>query len=85
MFGNWIKFARDWTMLTLECQQVVGLRMIRLSLGGAAASREANRMVSEKVTALVQAATQGARGGSPHSVVRKYRKKVRSNRRRLAK
>jgi hypothetical protein len=81
MFGNWIKLGWDWTMLALECQQVMALRMAKLSLGGMAASREASRMVSEKVIALVQV---DARGGSPHSVVKKYRKKVRSNRRRLA-
>ncbi len=84
MFGNWMKVGWDWTMLTLECQHVIALRMAKLSLGGAAASKEANRMVSEKVIALVQAAAQSASGGSAHSVVKKYRKKVRSNRRRLA-
>jgi hypothetical protein len=80
MFGNWVKFGWDWTMLVLECQQVIALRMAKISLGGMAASREASRAVSEKVTALVQL---GASGGSPHSAVKKYRKKVRSNRRRL--
>jgi hypothetical protein len=84
MFGNWIKLGWDWTMLALECQQVIALRMAKFWLGGTAASREANRMVSEKVIALVQVAAQGASGDSPHSVAKKYRKKVRSNRRRLA-
>ena len=71
-------------MLAIESQQVVALRMAKLSLGGAAASREVSRMVSEKVIALGQVAAHTANGGSGLSLVKKYRKKVRSNRRRLA-
>jgi hypothetical protein len=81
MFVNWMKLGLDWTMLAIESQQVVALRMAKLSLGGAAASREASRMITEKLLAFNQVA---AKGGSAHSVVKKYRKKVRSNRRRLA-
>ena len=83
MFGNWMRLGWDWSMLAFESQQVVALRLAKLSLGGAAALKEANRMVSEKVRASAQVAAQNARGGSAHSVVKKYRKKVRSNRRRL--
>jgi hypothetical protein len=81
MFSNWMKLGWDWTMLAIESQQVLALRVAKLSLGGATASKEASRMVSEKVIAVGQVA---AHGGSAHSVVKKYRKKVRSNRRRLA-
>ena len=49
MFGTWMKLALDTSMLALETQQVIGLRFLKLTLGGPAASREANRMVAEKV------------------------------------
>jgi hypothetical protein len=39
-------------MLALETQQVIGLRLMKLTLGGPAAAREANRMVAEKVIAF---------------------------------
>ena len=55
------------------------------TLGGAVASREANRMVAEKVTAFGEAAAKVATGGTTRSVVKGYRKKVRANRRRLTK
>jgi hypothetical protein len=84
MFGNWMKLGLDWTMLAIESQHVVALRMAKLSLGGAAASREASRMISEKLLTFNQVAARAAKGGSAHSVVKKYRRKVRSNRRRLA-
>jgi hypothetical protein len=55
MFGQWMKLALDTSMLAFESQQVIGLRLLKLTLGGAAASREANRMVAEKVTAFGEA------------------------------
>ena len=85
MFGQWMKLALDTSMLALESQQVIGLRLLKLTLGGAAASREANRMVAEKVTAFGEAAAKVATGGTTRSVVNGYRKKVRANRRRLTK
>jgi hypothetical protein len=42
-------------------------------------------MVSEKVLAWAEAAATVATGGSPHKVVRGYRKKVRANTKRLRK
>ena len=85
MFGQWMKVALDTSMLALESQQVIGLRLLKLTLGGAAASREANRMVAEKVIAFGEAAAKVATGGTTRSVVKGYRKKVRANRRRLTK
>ena len=85
MFGQWMKLALDTSMLALESQQVIGLRLLKLTLGGAAASRETNRMVAEKVTAFGEAAAKVATGGTTRSVVKGYRKKVRANRRRLTK
>jgi hypothetical protein len=76
MFGSWMKLGWDWTMLAIESQQVVALRMAKLSLGGAAAVTEASRMVSEKFIALCQVAAHTAIGGSGLSVVKEYRKRV---------
>ena len=72
-------------MLALEAQQVIAMRMMRLSVGGAKSAREARRMMSEKVLAAGEAGVKLATGGSGHSIVKHYRRKVSANRRRLAK
>ena len=84
MFGAWWKLGMDTTMLVLESQAVIGLRMAKLAAGGAAARAEAHRMVDEKVTAANEAALLLATGGSTQRVVSGYRRKVRANRRRLS-
>ena len=81
MFKSWFNLA----MLAAESQQVVWLRTMKLAAGGVKAKREAKLMVAEKVTA---ASTEGARlmmGATPDSVVKRYRRKVKANVRRLAK
>jgi hypothetical protein len=85
MFGIWMKLALDTSMLALETQQVIGLRLLKLTLGGPVATREANRMVAEKVIAFGEAAAKVATGSTTRSIVKGYRKKVRANRRRLTK
>lgn len=72
-------------MLAMESQQVIGLRLAKLSLGDAAAQAEAHRMVSEKITAAGEAALLLATGGSTRKVIAGYRRKVRANVRRLSK
>jgi uncharacterized heparinase superfamily protein len=81
MFKAW------WTvaMLAAEAQQVMWLRCMRLAAGGPTASAEARRMVSEKIAVAAPVATGIAMGDSPEKVVKRYRKKVRANRRRLFK
>ena len=64
MFGKWMKLAVETSMLALESQQVIGLRLLKLSFGGTTASREANRMVDEKVKAFGEAAANVATGGT---------------------
>ncbi len=81
MIGPWFQLA----MLTAEAQQVMWLRMMRLAAGGPGAKREAERMVSEKVTAAGAAAGRLMTGATADSVVRGYRRKVRANARRLTK
>jgi hypothetical protein len=84
MFKNWMRLTFDTAMLGVETQRVIGLRLMKLSGGGPAAQAEALRMISEKPTALAEAAMTLASGGSPETVVR-YRSHVRSNKRRLSK
>jgi hypothetical protein len=75
----------DLAMLGVEAQQVIWLRLMKLSAGGSAAQREAALMVSEKVGAAAIATQKLMLGSSTLSVVRGYRRKVRSNAKRLSK
>jgi hypothetical protein len=83
MFTPFFKFGLDSAMLAFESQQVIALRMAKLALGGPAATEEVTQMISEKAFAMAEAATHMAFGGSTHEVVRKYRRTVRANRKRL--
>ncbi|KQP33323.1 hypothetical protein ASF27_15465 [Methylobacterium sp. Leaf102] len=85
MFGAWWKLGLDATLLAMESQHVIGLRLAKLAAGGNSAQVEAHRMVSEKITAANEAALLLARGGSTAKVMAGYRRKVRANARRLAK
>jgi hypothetical protein len=79
-----LSLAEDTAMLTLEALTVIQIRLTQLSCGGPAAGVEAQRMVSEKVSAFAEAAALLATGGSAHAVVRGYREYVQANVRRLA-
>ena len=79
-----LSLAEDTAMLTLEALTVIQIRLTQLSCGGPAAGVEAQRMVSEKVSAFAEAAALLATGGSVHAVVKGYREHVRANVRRLA-
>jgi hypothetical protein len=91
MPNPWLALTFALWRLGIEAQVVMALRLMRLASGGAAAQREAWRMVSEKGVAAAQASvTAGvlaATGGAPAAIGRKvvggYRKRVRANRRRL--
>jgi hypothetical protein len=72
-------------MLAAESQHVMLLRMVRLAAGGSRAQSEAQLMVSEKMAAATHATGRLLMGDSPDSVVRRYRRKVKANARRLAK
>ena len=82
MIGPWLRLARDTTLLAMEAQTVIGLRLGQIALGHGSLA-ENQLMVSEKVLAWAEAAATVATGGSPHKVVRGYRKKVRANTKRL--
>ena len=79
-----LSLAEDTAMLTLEALTVIAIRLTQLSCGGPAAGVEAQRMVSEKVSAFAEAAALLATDGSVHAVVKGYREHVRANVRRLA-
>jgi hypothetical protein len=78
------KFWHDATMLAIESQRVIALRMMRLATGGRRGRAEASRMVTEKVAASMGAAATLLTGGSPGAVVTKVRRRVRANSRRLS-
>lgn len=88
----WTSLAFDTWALGLEASSVIALRTLKLAAGGAAAQAEAQRMVSEKVTAgmtLPMLAMTGQLGATGPAIASKsvahLRRKVRANRRRLAK
>ena len=78
------KFWYGATMLSLESQRVIGLRMMKLAMGGKNAHAEASRMVTEKIAESMAAAATLIGGGSGEAVVAQVRKRVRSNSRRLS-
>ena len=88
----WFSVGLDAWTLAAESSAVIGLRMMKLAAGGVAAETEAQRMVVEKVEAalaLQSLAISGGLGLSANGAAAKslahYRRKVRANRRRLAK
>lgn len=88
----WVQLGWDAWMLGAESASVMGLRTLKIAAGGAAGEAEARRMVSEKIEAaqaLQIMAMTGALGFTAPAAAAKtlthYRRKVRANRRRLAK
>jgi hypothetical protein len=87
---SWLRLSFDTWRAGLEGQQVIALRLAKLARGGASATAEATRMVSEKMAAAVEAqraaATAlltGKAAQIPARIVALYRRKVRANRKRL--
>ena len=77
-------------MLGADAANVITMRMAKLAAGGADAEIEAQRMMTEKVTAaweLGLALCTGALGTRPETIAKRtighYSKRVRANRRRL--
>lgn len=89
---SWTTLGFNSWMLGYEAATVVGMRMAKLAAGGPGAAQEAQRMILEKIAeaqALGLGAMIGSLGTSPVAVanagVQQVRRKVRANRRRLAK
>jgi hypothetical protein len=87
-----MRLGLDARSLGIEASSAIGLRPLRIAGGGAVARHEIEPMVNEKVDAALQLqarALTGGLGGTPQSATGRtlahYRRKVRSNRRRLPK
>jgi hypothetical protein len=78
-----MNFVADSLRLCQETQEVMGLRLMKLALGGLQGHLEAQRMVAEKGFAFAEAASSLAAGVSVEQVMRRYRGHVRANKRRL--
>jgi hypothetical protein len=90
--SSWLAIWADACSLGFEASSVIGLRAMKLAIGGKAAATEAQRMVSEKIEAglaLQARALSGGLGTTALSAATKtldhYRQKVCANQRRLAK
>ncbi|MGV3456881.1 hypothetical protein [Sphingomonas sp.] len=88
---SWMNAGFDAWSLGWESAAVIGLRAVKIAQGGPEAQREAERMISEKLTAAYElqlAMMTGTMGMSPATTTRKalahYRRKVRANARRLS-
>ena len=91
MRNPWFRLSMDAWSLGMEASSVIGLRTLKMAVGGPAARLEAERMVSEKVEATMQLQAKAISGGlgmTPHNAaartVAHYRRKVRANQRRLS-
>ncbi|GLS42290.1 hypothetical protein [Methylobacterium brachythecii] len=70
-------------MLGLEAQKVVELRLVRIAWGGVEGQAEMASMVTEKISASIEAFGMLMTGGSPDAVVARYREHVAANTERL--
>ena len=91
MFNPWLMLAAEAAQLGFDAQHVVALRIMRWATGGASGHAEAQRMMTEKSAALLEAqfAAAGALAGGKSAVVARkvlavYRRRVRANKRRLS-
>ena len=91
-WNAWFTLSSQAALLGLEAQSVMALRFIRFAAGGPLARSETSRMIAEKVQALGEPQTAAAiaiSGRNSRHVATKvlgvYKKRVRKNRRRLAK
>jgi hypothetical protein len=92
MWNAWFNLSLQGARLAWDAQTVIALRFISLGMGGVKAQSEAQRMVSEKVATLIEAqgaaAAAAIMGSSSRRTAKKvlsiYGKRVRGNKRRLA-
>ena len=72
------------TMLALEANSVIGLRLVKIAHGGVDAVHEVHLMVQEKVEAGAEAMATLVSGGSVEAVLAGYRRRVAFNAQRLS-
>ena len=87
-----IRLGLSTASLWWEASRVIAMRAAVLSTGGTAAKAEYDRLIPEKIAALIDAqigfgtdVALGRVGRSPQKTVSLYRRRVRSNYRRLLK
>jgi len=91
-FIPWVVLTMRAFQLSIEAQNVIALRMLRLASGDVRGQAELNRMVIEKIAAAAEAQVAAAaallNGHKDHVIAGKaltvYKKRVRANRRRLS-
>jgi hypothetical protein len=91
MFNSWITLTFNAARLGWEAQNVIALRLLRLAAGRIGPT-EAGLMITEKIAAATEAqaiaTTFALEGGNGHTEAQKiinvYTKRVRANKRRLA-
>lgn len=71
-------------LLAFEAQKVIELRLVRLAWGGREGRDEMQSMVAEKIDAAIEAAGTLMMGGSPETVIARYREHVAANTKRLS-
>ncbi len=71
-------------LLAIESRRVIELRLVRLAWGGREGRAEMQSMVIEKVQASCEAVTTLMLGGSPETVIARYREHVAFNAKRLS-
>ncbi len=88
--SSWFGLSMSAMQLGWEAQSVIALRMMKMAAGGAAAQAEAERMITEKTKAALDAQMQigmSAMSGrldlAPARAIALYRRRVRANQRRL--
>ena len=89
--ASWTRLAFDTWALSMEASYVIWLRSMRIMAGGKLAESEAERMVSEKMTAAMTLMPAIMAGGANQSAeeatgraLAHYGKPVRANRKRLS-
>ncbi|KQQ30937.1 hypothetical protein ASF58_24395 [Methylobacterium sp. Leaf125] len=71
-------------LLAFEAQKVIELRLVRLAWGGREGRDEMQSMVAEKIDAAIEATGTLMMGGSPETVIARYREHVAANTKRLS-
>lgn len=89
-YSAWIETSVEAWSLGVAASAVIAMRTAKIAAGGAAAQREAQLMVTEKIGAAIELQTAlvtGGLGTDPNAATRKvlkhYGRKVRANRKRL--
>ena len=81
--SSWFCNFNDIAQLGIESQAVIARRCAIVATGGPAASLELQRMVMEKLAVFGETSAMLLGGAPPKKVMRRYRRHVRSNNRRL--